>query len=78
MTGSGTVIATIAGGVAVRCAGNTNQRSSTSTDNTVTYDVTAPTVTINQAVGQADPTNAGPSTSPWSSARRSPASPPGT
>src|SRR5205085_1683771 len=29
----------------------------TSTDHTVTYDATAPTVTINQKVGQADPTN---------------------
>ena len=34
--------------------------ASTSTDNTVTYDTTAPTVTINQAAGQADPTNASP------------------
>src|SRR5258706_10604154 len=34
--------------------------ASTSTDNTVTYDATSPTVTINQAVGQADPTNASP------------------
>ena len=40
-------------------AGNTNT-ASTSTDNTVTYDTTAPTVTINQAAGQADPTNASP------------------
>ena len=40
-------------------AGNANT-ASTSTDNTVTYDTTAPTVTINQAAGQADPTNASP------------------
>ena len=40
-------------------AGNANA-ASTSTDNTVTWDVTAPTVTINQAVAQADPTNASP------------------
>ena len=40
-------------------AGNDNA-ASTSTDNTVTYDATAPTVTINQASGQADPTNASP------------------
>src|SRR4029450_1083630 len=33
-----------------------------STDNTVTWDVTPPTVTINQAVGQADPTNVSPIT----------------
>ena len=39
-------------------AGNTNTAASTSTDNTVTYDTVAPTVTINQKSGQADPTNA--------------------
>ena len=39
MTGSGTVIATIAAGVAHDAAGNANL-ASTSTDNTVTYDVT--------------------------------------
>ena len=59
MTGNGTVIATIAAGVAHDAAGNANT-ASTSTDNTVTYDITAPTVTINQAAGQADPTNASP------------------
>ena len=32
--------------------------ASTSTDNSVTYDITPPTVTIDQATGQADPTNA--------------------
>ena len=55
MTSSGTVIATIAAGVAHDAAGNANT-ASTSTDNTVTWDVTAPTVTIDQAAGQADPT----------------------
>ena len=59
MTGSGTVIATLAAGVAHDSGGNAN-KASTSTDNTVTYDVTAPTVTINQAAGQADPTNTSP------------------
>jgi len=59
MTGSGTVIASIAAGVAHDAAGNANT-GSTSTDNSVTYDITAPTVTINQAAGQADPTNGGP------------------
>ena len=59
MTTSGTVIATIGGGRRHRRRGQP-QRGSTSTDNTVTWDVTAPTVTINQAVGQADPTNASP------------------
>ena len=33
-----------------------NNTASTSTDNTVLYDLTGPTVTINQAVGQLDPT----------------------
>ncbi len=56
MTSSGTVIATIAGGVAIDAAGN-NNAASTSVDNTVTWDNTAPTVTINQAAAQVDPTN---------------------
>ncbi len=56
---NGTVIATIAAGVANDAAGNANT-ASTSTDNTVTVDTTAPTVTINQAAGQADPTNTSP------------------
>ena len=59
MTTSGTVIATIGVGVATDLVGNGNTASS-STDNNVTWDVTAPTVTINQAGGQADPTNASP------------------
>jgi hypothetical protein len=59
MTSNGTVIATVAAGVAHDGVGNANT-ASTSTDNTVTYDTTAPTVTINQAVGQADPTNTSP------------------
>jgi uncharacterized repeat protein (TIGR02543 family) len=59
MTSSGTVIATVAGSKAMDAAGNPNA-ASTSTDNSVTYDTVAPTVTINQAVGQDDPTNTGP------------------
>ncbi|PQV65563.1 hypothetical protein B1R32_101306, partial [Abditibacterium utsteinense] len=59
MTGSGTVIANVASGVANDAVGNAN-RTSTSTDNTITYDVTAPTVTIDQAANQADPTNIAP------------------
>ena len=55
MTTPGTVIASIAAGVATDPATNPNA-ASTSTDNTVTWDNVAPTVTINQAVGQADPT----------------------
>ncbi len=59
MTASGTVTATIATGVAHDAAGNANTVS-TSTDNTVTFDSTALTVTINSAAGQLDPTNASP------------------
>ncbi len=59
MSGNGTVIASIASGVAGDAAGNLSA-ASTSTDNNVAYDGTAPTVTINQAGGQADPTNASP------------------
>lgn len=59
MTSDGTVIATILAGVAHDAAANPNS-ASTSTDNTVTYDTTQPTVTINQAAGQADPTEISP------------------
>src|SRR2546427_725700 len=59
MTTAGTVIASIAAGVARDAAGNGNT-ASTSTDNSVSFDATPPTVTINQAAGQADPTNASP------------------
>jgi hypothetical protein len=58
MTQSGTVTATIPAGAAQDGAGNPSL-ASTSTDNSVTYsapDITPPTVTINQAVGQSDPT----------------------
>jgi hypothetical protein len=51
-----TVIASIDAGVAKDAAGNSNL-ASTSTDDSVTFDNTAPTVTINQADGQADPTS---------------------
>src|SRR4029077_20135907 len=40
-------------------AGNNNIASS-STDNALTWDVTAPTVTINHAAAEADPTNTSP------------------
>jgi hypothetical protein len=59
VAGDGTVTATIAANVAHDAAGNGNLAAS-STDNEVTYDATAPTVTINQATGQADPTNTSP------------------
>ena len=61
MTVSGTVIATIPAGVATDAALNPST-ASTSADNQVQWnkpvgDVTPPSVTINQAAGQADPTN---------------------
>ena len=61
MTVSGTVIASIPAGAAADAALNPNT-ASTSTDNQVQWnkpigDVTPPTVTINQAAAQADPTN---------------------
>ncbi len=59
MTASGTVIATLAAGVTHDAAGNASM-ASTSTDNSVMYDVTAPTVTIDQAATQSDPTNVDP------------------
>ena len=59
MTGDGTVIATIAAGVAHNGTAQANVASSSS-DNTVTRDTTGPTVTINQAVGQLDPTSTSP------------------
>ena len=56
MAHDGTVIVSVPAGKVHDEAGNANV-ASTSTDNTVTYDITPPTVTINQATGQADPTN---------------------
>ena len=57
MTKDGTVTLTVDAGVAHDAVGNPNL-ASTSTDNSVTYDTTPPTVTIDQATSQADPTNA--------------------
>jgi len=56
MTGSGTVIATIAAGAAQDLIGNLSI-ASTSTNNIVTYDTIRPTVKINKAATQLDPTN---------------------
>lgn len=58
MTTAGTVIASIPAGVAQ--AGSVPNLASTSTDNTVTWSPGSPTVTINQATGQADPTSTSP------------------
>jgi hypothetical protein len=59
MTGSGTLTASIPANVVNTSAGN-NNTASTSTDPTVTYDITPPAVTVNQAAGQSDPTNSSP------------------
>src|SRR5437762_9520424 len=56
---SGTGTATSPAAIATDAAGNGNT-ASTSTDNSVTFDNSAPTVTIDQAAGQADPTGASP------------------
>jgi hypothetical protein len=56
MTTSGTVIASIPAGVAQNTTGEFNIIS-TSIDNTVTWVDLVPTVTIDQALGQADPTS---------------------
>lgn len=59
MTGSGRVTASLPASRVTDVAGN-NNTASTSTDNQVVYDITAPTVTINQETGQDDPTNSSP------------------
>jgi hypothetical protein len=59
MTGSGNVVVSIPAGAATS-AGGFASRASTSTDNTVAFTAAPPSVTINQASGQADPTTAGP------------------
>jgi hypothetical protein len=56
MTGTGTVVATLAADSATDAAANTSLASS-STDNSVTYDITRSTVTVEQASTQSDPTN---------------------
>jgi hypothetical protein len=59
MTTNGTVTVSLPAAGAADPAGNTSA-AGTSTDAVVTFDGTTPTVTINQAIGQADPVNAGP------------------
>ncbi len=56
---NGTVIADIAGARCKDLAGNDNA-ASTSGDHTVTFNATGPTVTINQAGSQVDPTKTSP------------------
>ena len=60
MSGTGTVRASIPAGAATSIAGSLASQASTSSDNQVTFDLVSPTVTINQASGQADPTLSGP------------------
>src|SRR2546422_7055284 len=59
MTTNGTVLASLAAGVAHDPASKANT-ATTSTAKQRTHDSTAPTVTINQAGSQADPTNSSP------------------
>lgn len=56
MTGDGNVVATVRPNAAFNPS-NQGSLDSTSTDNVITVDYTRPTVVINQAAGQADPTN---------------------
>jgi ribosomal protein L24E/UDP-3-O-acyl-N-acetylglucosamine deacetylase len=56
MTSDGTITVSVPEGKAVDAAGNGNT-ASTSTDNTVTYENTDPSVTVNQASDQEDPTD---------------------
>ena len=59
MLGSGVVVASVAAGAAQDSGGHAS-RASTSTDNSVSYVDAVPTVTIDQAPSQADPTSASP------------------
>src|SRR5439155_20703294 len=59
VSADGTVVATIGAGAAHDAAGNAST-ASTSSDNTITYDATAPTVRPNQDASQAHPTNNSP------------------
>lgn len=56
MVSPGTVVVTIPAGAVADPAGNSSA-ASTSTDNTVTYDPPVPSVTVEQAATQGDPTN---------------------
>src|SRR5205823_3130826 len=59
MNGTGKIVALISANAAVGGSFNAST-ASTSTDNAVIFDNVPPTVTINQAPSQADPTNGGP------------------
>jgi len=60
MTQDGSVTAKVLANSVQDALGNFNAAPSTSTDDTVIYDSTLPTVTINQAAGQTDPTGISP------------------
>lgn len=60
MSHDGTVVASIGAGAASAEDDGTPSVASSSTDNIVEFDATAPEVTINQAIGQADPTSGSP------------------
>jgi hypothetical protein len=60
MASAGTVSATIREAAASAVADGVSTAASTSTDNTVTYNPANPTVTVEQAPGQDDPTNVSP------------------
>lgn len=57
MTSTGTIQASILAGVCTATVGGAPNQASTSSDNVVTYDITQPTVTVNLALAQNDPTN---------------------
>ncbi len=57
ITSDGTVTTSLPAGVVTDAVGNLNS-ASTSTDNTVLYDITRPTVAVSQAPTQLDPTRA--------------------
>ncbi len=59
LSGVGTVSLALPAGTVQDLAGNSNT-TSTSTDATVQYDMAAPTVTVEQAAGQTDPTGSSP------------------
>ena len=61
MTGPGTVVVSVPAGVVQDAAANTNNASS-STDASVAFDNTPPTITVNQGASQADPTSTSPIT----------------
>ncbi len=60
MTTPGTVVLTLPQDAAVSSVTGLGNDASTSTDNTVRWSPPAPTVTVEQAAGQADPASAGP------------------